>query len=69
MQRWLPPVLLATSLLWIGTLVPRLVGHTTLADIFASISMQNKAVEEAREIGGLCLIALWASVLSLHGRR
>jgi hypothetical protein len=69
MQRWLPPALLATSLLWIGTLVPRLVGHTTLADIFASISMQNKAVEEAREIGGLCLIALWASVLSLHGRR
>jgi hypothetical protein len=69
MQRWLPPVLLAISLVWIGFLVPRIVGQTSLTEIFASISMQTKAVEEAREIGGLFLITLWAGVLSFHGYR
>ena len=68
MQRWLPPVLLAISLVWIGFLVPRIVGQTSLTEVFASISMQTKAVEEAREIGGLLLIALWAGALSCHGR-
>lgn len=67
-QRWLPPLLLAISLLWIGFLVPHIIGQTSLAEVFASISMQTKAVEEVREIGGLFLIALWAGVLSFHGR-
>jgi len=65
-QRWLPPLLLVVSLLWIGALLPRVVGQTSLAEVFASISMQTKAVEEAREIGGLLLVALWAGVLSFR---
>lgn len=69
MQRWLPPLLLAISLFWIGFLMPSIVGQTSLTEVFASISMQTKAVEEAREIGGLFLIALWAGVLSFHGHR
>ena len=67
-QRWLPPVLLVVSLLWIGSLLPHIVGQTSLAEVFASISMQTKAVEEAREIGGLFLVALWAGVLSFRRR-
>ena len=69
MQRWLPPVLLAISLLWIGLLLPRIVGQASLTEVFTSISMQTEAAEEAREVGGLFLIALWAGVLSFHGRR
>ena len=65
-QRLLPVVLLVVSLLWMGSLLPSFVGQTTPAEIFASITMQTQAVEEAREFGGLLLVALWAGVLSLH---
>ncbi|MAT95130.1 MAG: hypothetical protein CME59_21375 [Halioglobus sp.] len=66
--RWLPMLLLLACLLWIGTLLPGL-GSASVDEIFASISMQTRAVEEAREIGGLALVALWATVLTLRGNR
>lgn len=64
-QRLLPLLLLVVSLLWMGSLLPSFVGQTTPAEIFASITMQTRAVEEAREFGGLLLVALWAGVLGL----
>lgn len=67
-QRWLPPLLLVISLLWIGALLPSIIGQVSPKEVFASISMQTKAVEEAREIGGLLLVALWAGVLSFRRR-
>jgi hypothetical protein len=67
-RRWLPPALLVIALVWIATLLPSIVGHVSLKEVFASISMQTKAVEEAREIGGLALIALWAGVLMFYQR-
>ena len=67
LPRWVPTLLLVISLLWIGTLLPAL-GQASLGDIFASISMQNRAVEEAREAGGLALVAIWSAVL-MHRRR
>jgi hypothetical protein len=62
--RWPAPVLLVTSVIWIGLLLPSIVGQVSLAEIFASISMQTRAVEEAREIGGLFLVGVWAAALS-----
>jgi hypothetical protein len=61
--RWLAPVLVAISVVWIGVLLPHILGQVTLEEIFASISMRTRAVEEAREIGGLLLVILWAAVL------
>jgi Transmembrane family 220, helix len=61
--RWLPPTLLAICLIWIGTLLPNIVGQVSLQEIMASISMKTKAVEEAREIGGLTIVATWAAIL------
>jgi hypothetical protein len=66
---WLPPTLLLISLFWIGALLPGIVGQVSWAEIFESISMRTKAVEEAREIGGLAFIALWALVLTLSSRK
>jgi Transmembrane family 220, helix len=66
---WLPPLLLAVSLAWIGLLVPNIAGQVSWGEIFESISMKTKAVEEAREIGGLAIIALWALVLLANARR
>jgi hypothetical protein len=66
--RWLPRALLLVSVVLIGALLPSIVGQVSLEEIFASISMQTRAVEEAREIGGLLLVGLWAGVLSYHQR-
>lgn len=62
--RWLPPLLLGICLIWIATLLPDIVGKVSLQEVFDSISMKTRAVEEAREIGGLALVALWSAVLA-----
>ena len=61
--RWLPALLLTTSLIWIGMLLPSVIGQVSPAEVVESITMQTRAVEEAREIGGLVLVALWAGIL------
>ena len=66
--RWPPRVLAIISVTWIGTLLPSIVGQVSLEDIFTSISMKTNTVEQAREIGGLLLVGLWAGVLSYRGR-
>ena len=67
LPRWLPLLLLAVCVTWVSTLLPDMMGKVSWQDIFASISMQSLAVEEAREIGGLTLIIIWASVVALQG--
>ena len=59
----LAPVLLFICLVWIALLLPAL-GPVSVAEIIESVSMQTQAVEEAREIGGLALVALWAAVVT-----
>ena len=66
--RWPPCVLAVISVAWIGTLLPSIVGQVSLEDIFTSISMKTNIVEQAREIGGLLLVGLWAGVLSYRKR-
>ena len=67
--KWLPRLLLALSLVWAGSLLPEILGQVPWSDIFDSLSMKTREVEEAREIGGLLLIAIWAGVLSIQQRR
>lgn len=67
--RWMPLILLVVSLLWIALLLPEIIGQVNWNELFDSLSMRTQAVEEAREIGGLVLIALWSAVLFIHNRR
>ena len=67
LPRWYPTGLMVISLLWIGSLLPAVAGKVSLADIVESISMKTRTVEEAREIGGLALVAIWSAVL-MHRR-
>ncbi len=67
LPRWLPLCLLIISLVWIGTLLPAL-RDVSVADIFDSLGMKTRAVEEAREIGGLALVAVWSGVLARRER-
>jgi hypothetical protein len=68
LPRWVPAVLLAVCLGWIALLLPRVVGEVSAGDLFASITMRTRAVEEAREVGGLLLVALWSTVLLYRPR-
>lgn len=69
LPRWLPPSLLVVSLAWMAWLLPALTNGVSWHDIFESLSMKTKAVEEAREFGGLALVAGWAAVLTFHRNR
>jgi len=69
LPRWMPLTLLTISLVWIGSLLPNVVGQVSMQDIIESISMRTKEIEEAREIGGLAFVAVWAAVLTHRNRR
>ena len=66
LPEWLPKLLFIVSLLWMGALLPNSIGQVSPRDVAASISMQTTAVEEAREIGGLFLVALWSGMIALR---
>jgi hypothetical protein len=68
LPRWPPLFLLIICLIWIFSLLPNIVGQVSLPEVIESISMKTKAVEEAREIGGLALVALWAAVTAYYLR-
>ena len=62
---WPPPILLLASLGWVLFLLPSIVGQVSAAEIVESITMKTREVEEAREVGGLLLVAIWASVVMI----
>jgi hypothetical protein len=54
-----------TLVIW---LTPRFLGQVTGSEIVESLTMQTRAVEEAREAGGAALVAIWAAALSWHSK-
>lgn len=67
--RWLPPVLFLISLGGMVILAAEFVGQVSMAEVTASLSMQSKAVEEAREVGGLAIVCFWAACLFFRQNR
>ena len=61
-----PVLLLIICLAWIGMLVPSVTQGVAWTDILDSLAMKTKAVEEAREIGGLVLVASWSAVIAIN---
>ncbi len=63
--RWpLPSVVGTVALLWALLLAPGVIGKTTFGSLFESFEMANTVVEEAREMGGLLIVAAWMAVLA-----
>lgn len=64
--RRLAGALALIALAWAVTLAPRVVGHVRPAEMFSSVSMMmSPAVEEAREMTGLLLVAGTMALLIL----
>ncbi len=66
---WLPATLLVISLAWAGFLLPEVFGQVSPQEVVESLSMRTREVEDAREIGGLLLVATWAAMLTALGFR
>ena len=54
---------------WAAMLAGRVVGEVPLADVFTSMRMGSRGIEEARELGGLVIVAVWMIVLIVVERR
>jgi len=68
--RWhLPAAVGATALGWAASLAPHVNGKTTFGEMFQSFDMINTVVEEAREMGGLLIVAGWMAVLVVMSKR
>jgi hypothetical protein len=50
-------------------LAPQVIGKISFTEIFGSMYMENLTVEKAREMGGLIIIAVWMTILTIRLRR
>jgi hypothetical protein len=65
----LPAVIGGIALGWAASLAPGVIGKTTFRTMFQSFHMIDTVVEEAREAGGLLIVAGWMAVLTLVSKR
>jgi hypothetical protein len=49
---------------WAATILPHVYSRVHVAELFASFEMKNELVEEAREAGGLCIVAFWLILIA-----
>ena len=59
----LPGALLLVSLIWAATIAPRVWGKVRFGELFEAWEMKDLRVEEAREMGGLLIVAAWMLIL------
>jgi hypothetical protein len=69
LRRLMPALIGLGALVWAGTLAPGVVGRVSVGELFQSYTMMSEPVEEAREMGGLLIVAAWMGVLALVGCR
>ena len=63
-----PAVIGLVAAAWAATIAPRVIGRVALPQLFASWEMKSPLVEEAREMGGLLIVAAWMAVLVVARR-
>ncbi len=64
LPRGIPLAVGLIALLWAVTVAPDVIGKVGFSEIFASYEMKTAAVEKAREMGGLLIVAVWMGVLT-----
>jgi len=68
-RSWMLPAAVAlAAIAWAATLAPDAAGVRP-AEMFAEFEMQDEAVEVAREMFGLLIVAAWMLVLVIAGAR
>jgi len=63
--RWAAPlVLVAVTVIWAGTIAPRVLGKVGFMEMFGAWEMKTLGVEEEREMYGLLIVAFWMAAVS-----
>ena len=68
----LPAAIGTVASVWAATIAPRVLGQVAFGELFEAFEMKDLRVEEARECGGLLIVAVWMAVLvgsALYRRR
>lgn len=68
-QWLLSGALLLLTTVWAATIAPRILGRVAVGELFEAWEMKDLRVEEAREFGGLLIVATWMLVLFLRARQ
>ena len=68
-QRWSLPAGIALIAVSWATSIGQNVHGVRIGDLFAEFEMKNEMVEQAREVGGLLIVALWMFVLAVSAFR
>lgn len=50
------------------TIAPLVIGKVSFSELFESMEMKTKIVEQAREMGGLLIVAVWMIILAIMKR-
>jgi len=69
LPRWLPILVALIALAWAATLAPGVAGRVNPFEMFEEFEMKSPAIEQAREMFGLLIIAAWMLVLAFVRRR
>lgn len=65
-HRWIFPAAIAViALAWAIVIEPHVAGRVHLPELFESFEMKDDTVEQAREMGGLMIVAGWMIVLAV----
>ena len=59
----MPALVIVVALVAAGMLTTNVIGKASFSDIFSSMEMKSIEVEQAREFGGLVIIAIWMTTL------
>ena len=64
----MPALVIVVALVAAGMLATNVIGEAYFSDIFSSMEMKSIEVEQAREFGGLVIIAIWMTMLLFTSR-
>jgi hypothetical protein len=67
---WMAPlVLVVLTVIWAGTIAPRVLGKVGFLEMFSAWEMKNIGIEEEREMYGLLIVAGWMAAIAWVSRR
>lgn len=70
LPRWLPWTIAGVAVVWAATFVRgAIAGRVRPGELVEEFEMASPVIEEAREMYGLLLIAVWMVVLAIMSRR
>jgi transmembrane protein TMEM220 len=67
LPRFVPALVGLGALAWACILAPGVIGRVSAGELFQSYGMLSETVEEAREMGGLLIVAVWMGLLAFVG--